>query len=304
MKYLIIANPTSRRGKSAEQIPVIEEKLREHALDFDLIRTQWAGHAIQLASQAAKDGYDVVIAAGGDGTINEVVNGLMLARKTQKHQPALGIISIGTGNDLIIALGQEQGVNPACKLIAENKRRKIDIGHIIADEVPKGRYFTNGIGIGFDAAGGILAEKITWPRGFLAYLIAALQNIFIYYTAPTLKINIDEEAIEMPSLLVSVMNGKRVGGGFLTAPDAIIDDGLFDVCIADEVSRPRMLTLLPLFLKGTQIHEPEIQMKRAKGLKITALEGSMPIHTDGEIICLKSKEAEIKILPHALEILG
>jgi diacylglycerol kinase (ATP) len=304
MKYLIIANPTSRRGKSAEQIPVIEEKLREHALDFDLIRTQRAGHAIQLASQAAKDGYDVVIAAGGDGTINEVVNGLILARKTETNQPALGIISIGTGNDLIFGLGQEQGVGPACKLIANNKRRKIDIGHIIANEVPEGRYFVNGIGIGFDAAGGILAEKITWPRGFLAYLIAALQNIFIYYTAPTLKINIDEEAIVMPSLLVSIMNGKRVGGGFLTAPDAIIDDGLFDVCIADEVSRPRMLTLLPLFLKGTQIHEPEIQMKLAKGLKITALEGSMPIHTDGEIICLESKEAEIKILPHALEILG
>jgi diacylglycerol kinase (ATP) len=304
MKYLVIANPASRRGKAADQIPLIEERLRECALDFDLVQTQKAGHAIQLAAQAATSGYDVVIAAGGDGTINEVVNGLMLARKTEKHQPALGIISIGTGNDLIIGLGQEQGVGPACKLIANNKRRKIDVGHIIADEVPEGRYFANGIGIGFDAAGGILAEKITWPRGFLSYLIAALQNIFLYYTAPTLKIIIDDETIEMPSLLVSVMNGQRVGGGFLTAPDAIIDDGLFDLCIADEVSRPRMLTLLPLFLKGTQIHEPEIQMKRAKGLKITALEGSMPIHTDGEIICMESKEVEIKILPHALKILG
>ncbi|MBT7072643.1 MAG: diacylglycerol kinase family lipid kinase, partial [Anaerolineae bacterium] len=201
MKYLVIANPTSRRGKSAEQIPVIEEKLREYALDFDLVRTQKAGHAIQLASQAATDGYDVVIAAGGDGTINEVVNGLMLARKTEQHQPALGIISIGTGNDLIVGLEQEQGVDPACKLIVENNRRKIDVGHLVADEVPEGRFFANGVGIGFDAAGGVLAEKITWPRGFLAYLIAALQNIFLYYTAPTLKMDIDGEIIEMPSLL-------------------------------------------------------------------------------------------------------
>ena len=161
MKYLVIANPTSRRGKAAAQIPLIEKKLREYALDFDLVRTQKARHAIQLAAQAATDGYDVVIAAGGDGTINEVVNGLMRARKTEQLQPALGIISIGTGNDLIFGLAQEQGVEPACSLIAKDSRRKIDVGHIVADEVPEGRYFANGLGIGFDAAGGVLAEKTT-----------------------------------------------------------------------------------------------------------------------------------------------
>ncbi len=304
MKYLVIANPTSRRGKAAEQFPLIEKRLREYALDFDLVPTQKAGHAIQLAAQAATDGYDVVIAAGGDGTINEVVNGLMLARKSGNHQPALGIISIGTGNDLIFGLEQSQGVDPACELIAKDRRRKIDIGHIVTDEVPEGRYFANGLGIGFDAAGGALAEKITYPRGFLAYLIAALQNIFLYYSAPTLEMTFDKEKMTMPALLVSVMNGRRVAGGFQTTPNAIVDDGLFDICIAEEVSRPRMLTLLPLFLKGTQIHEPEIQMKRAKTLKITATEGAMPIHTDGEIICLQSKTATIKLMPSTLEIIG
>ncbi len=304
MKYLVIANPTSRRGKAADKIPLIERRLDEYALDFDLVRTQKAGHAIQLAAQAATNGYDVVIAVGGDGTINEVVNGLMLARETVAPQPALGIISVGTGNDLIFGLEQSQGVDPACALIAKDHRRKIDIGHIVGDDIPEGRYFANGLGIGFDAAGGVLAEKITFPRGFLSYLIAALQNIFLYYSAPTLKMDIDGEMIEMPSLLVSVMNGRRVAGGFQTAPNALVDDGLFDICIAEEVSRPRMLTLLPMFLKGTQINEPEIQMKRAKELQITATEGRMPIHTDGEIICMESKEVAIKILPRALEIIG
>jgi len=304
MKYLVIVNPTSRRGKAADQIPLIEKRLSEYALDFDLVRTQKAGHAIQLAAQAATAGYDVVIGARGDGTINEVVNGLMLARKTEQHQPVLGIISIGTGNDLIFGLAQEQGVDPACALITKDSRRRIDIGHIIADEAPDGRYFANGLGIGFDAAGGVLAEKIKWPRGFLAYLIAALQNIFLYYSAPTLEMLIDEEKFSMPALLVSVMNGRRVAGGFQTAPNALVDDGLFDICIAAEVSRPRMLTLLPLFLKGTQINEPEIQMKQAKKLKISALEGSMPIHTDGEVICQQSKAASIEIFPDALEIIG
>jgi len=304
MKYFVIANPACRRGKSAEKIPLIEATLRSHDLDFKLVQTNEPGHAIQLAAQAASKDYDVVVAVGGDGTINEVVNGLMLGRAEGKSQPALGLISIGTGNDLIFGLDQEQNIDRTCNLIAYGKRRKIDIGHIVTDDLPDGRYFANGLGIGFDAAGGILAEKIKWPRGFLAYLIAALQNIFIYYTAPTLEIILDEEIINMPTLLLSVMNGRRVGGGFLTAPEALLNDGLFDLCIAEEVGRGRMLTLLPRFLQGTQINEPEIHMKRVAKLKINAVHGAMSIHTDGEIICSASKEATIKILPLALEIIG
>jgi len=304
VKYLVIANPASGRGKSAKQIPIIEETLRGHAIDFDLVLTNEPRHAITLAAQAATDGYNIVIAVGGDGTVNEVVNGLMRAREKGALQPALGLIGIGTGNDLAFALGQQQDLASACKMIARGNRRKIDVGKIVTDDLPEGRYFANGVGIGFDAAGSILAEKINWPRGFLAYLIAALQNIFIYYKAPTLQIILEEEIIEMPTLLVSVMNGRRVGGGFLTAPDALLDDGLFDLCIAEEVSRPRMLTLLPLFLQGTQINQSEIQMKRARKITVNALHGAMPIHADGEIICLASKKATIEILSQTLEVIG
>ena len=180
MKYFVIANPTSRRGKSAQQIPVVEGMLRRYALDFDLVLTKKPYHATKLATQAARDGYDAVIAVGGDGTINEVVNGLMHARKKGAAEPALGLIGVGTGNDLIFGLGHQLEIDAACKAIANDKRRKIDIGQIITDDIPEGRYFANGVGIGFDAAGGVLAEKINWPHGFLAYLIAALQNIFLY----------------------------------------------------------------------------------------------------------------------------
>lgn len=304
MKYYVIANPASGRGKSAKKIPLIEEILRRYALDFKLVQTNAPGNAIQLAAQAASENYDVVVAVGGDGTINEVLNGLMLARTEGNAQPALGLISIGTGNDLIFGLDQKQDIDSACKLIANGKSRKIDIGHILTDDLPEGRYFANGLGIGFDAAGGILAEKIKWPRGFLAYLIAALQNIFLYYKAPTLQIIMEEEIMEMPTLLISVMNGRRIGGGFMTAPEALVDDGLFDLCIAEEVSRLRMLTLLPRFVQGTQFGEPEVQMKRASNIKVKALHGAMPIHTDGEVICTASKEATINILPLALEIIG
>ena len=304
MKYLVIANPGSGRGSGARQIPLIEEMLRRHALDFDLLRTEGPGHAITLAAQTATEGYDAVISVGGDGTINEIVNGLMQARANGAPQLPLAFLSVGTGNDLAFGLGVPTEIEAACRGIAKNHRTKIDLGFAKTDDIPDGRYFCNCIGIGFDAAGGILAEKITWTSGFLAYLIAALQNIFLYYKAPTLKIKLDDEMIEMPSLLVSIMNGQRIGGGFLIAPNALLDDGIFDLCIAEEVSRPRMLTLLPRFVSGTHTTQPEIQMKRARKIAITALKGTMPIQTDGEIICRASGEISIEILPKYLEIIG
>ena len=108
----------------------------------------------------------------------------------------------------------------------------------------------------------------------------------------------------MPSLLVSIMNGKRIGGGFRTAPDARPDDGLFDLCIAEEVSRPRMLSLLPHFLRGTQATQPEIQMKQSRMVKITALKGVMPIQVDGEILDDACQEVTIEMFPKQLEIIG
>ncbi|NOY98653.1 MAG: diacylglycerol kinase family lipid kinase [Chloroflexi bacterium] len=303
MRYLIIANPVSGRGRGRKAIPTIETELRALSLDFDLVRTERPWHAAELAEQAAKDGCDVVVAAGGDGTVNEVLNGLMGADDGGKR-PALGILGIGTGNDTAFSMGLPTNLNAACQALAKDLRRRMDIGLMKGCNVPQGRYFGNCIGIGFDAAGGILAEKITWAGGFLAYLIAALQNIFLYYKAPTLEIQFDDETITIPSLLVSIMNGQRIGGGFLTAPEALPDDGAFDLCIAEEVSRPRMVTLLPHFIRGTQATQPEIRMARARKVIVNALKGSMPVQIDGEIICAEGKKLSVEILPGQLEIVG
>ena len=100
------------------------------------------------------------------------------------------------------------------------------------------------------------------------------------------------------------MNGKRIGGGFWTAPNASPDDGQFDLCIAEEVSRPRMLTLLPHFLKGTQVGQPEIQMKQSRTVTIIATEGVMPIQADGELLGDGCRELKVEILPKQLEIIG
>lgn len=304
MKTIVIVNPASGRGRARKLIPTIERILRASGLDFDLLPSERPWHAAEMAEAAARQGVDAVIAAGGDGTVNEVVNGLMRARQDGFSKTSLGVLSIGSGNDFATSLNLPVKLEEAAQAIAHNTRKVVDIGLFKGCNLPEGRYFCNCVGIGFDAAGGVLAERITWASGFLAYLIAALQNIFLYYRAPTLEIQLDKEIIHMPSLLVSVMNGKRIGGGFWTAPDAKLDDGLFDLCIAEEVSRPRMLTLLPHFLKGTQFAQPEIQMKRAHMVKITAIQGVMPVQADGEILDSACQEASIEMLPSQLEIIG
>ncbi len=304
MKTIVIVNPASGRGRAQKLTPTIERILHASGLDFDLLQSERPWHAAEIAEAAARQGVDAVIAAGGDGTVNETINGLMYARQDGFVKTALGVLSIGTGNDFAASLDLPVKLEEAVQAIVGNTRRSVDIGLFKGCNYPKGRYFGNCVGIGFDAAGGILAEKITWASGLLAYLIAALQNIFIYYKAPTLKIQLDEETLHMPSLLVSVMNGKRIGGGFWTAPDASLEDGLFDLCIAEEVSRPRMLTLLPHFLKGTQTTQPEIQMKRTRIVKITATKGVMPVQIDGEILDGACYEVIIEILPKQLEIIG
>ena len=304
MKTTVILNPASGRGRGKKLLPTLERLLHASNLDFNLLLTERPWHAAELAETAARQGADVLIAAGGDGTVNEIINGLMRARLDGFNKTALGVLSIGTGNDFAASLDLPVKLAESVQAITRNTRRLVDVGLLKGCNFPDSRYFGNCVGIGFDAAGGILAEKITWASGLLAYLIAALQNIFIYYKAPTLKIQLDSESIHMPSLLVSIMNGKRIGGGFWTAPNASPDDGLFDLCIAEEVSRPRMLTLLPHFLKGTQVSQPEIQMKQSQTVTITATKGVMPIQADGELLADDCRELTVEILPRQLEIIG
>jgi len=305
VKYLVIVNPASGRGQGEQLNPSIQACLEENNLEFDLIRTERPWHAAQLAAQAAREGLDVVVAAGGDGTANEVLNGLMQAKSEGFGNTAMGIISTGTGNDFAFGMGIPIEMKAACRSLKEARRRVIDVGIVWGSELPaEGRYFGNAVGIGFDAAGTIVSQKITWARGFLAYFISVIQTIFFYYKAPTLEIAMDDQTVTQPSLMVSVMNGTRLGGGFKIAPEASPDDGLFDLCIAHQATQARMFTLIPHFLKGTQASQPEIKMAQSRKVVIIAVEGTIPAHIDGEIICTEGEKLSIEILPAQIEVIG
>jgi len=301
MKYYIIVNPISGRGNAGKSIPQIEELLRSHNLDFELVRTERPWHAADLAEAAARAGYDVVATASGDGTANEAINGLMRARAAGFNHTAFSVLPVGTGNDMLFGLGHHHGLEDGVRALAEGYRRKIDVGLVRGGDYPKGRYFANGIGIGFDAVVGFEAVKIRWASGLPVYLMAVLRTVLLYFTAPKVEITLDGKSFIQRSLMTSIMNGRRMGGGFMMAPEGTPDDGLLDPCIASEASRLRLFQLIPYFLKGTQASQPEVKMYRARTAKVRALEGSLPAHADGETLCYKGQSLEIELLPAALD---
>jgi diacylglycerol kinase (ATP) len=304
MKYFIIVNPISGHGLGERSISAIEGGMRAFGLAYDLVRTERPWHAVELAEQAAKGNYDVVVSASGDGTLNETLNGLMRARSAGHKPTALGVLPIGTGNDFAGGIGIPTNLEDGLKVLAANRRKRIDIGFVKGGDFPEGRYFGNGIGIGFDAAVGFAALQVRWLRGLPAYLIAAIQTVFFYYKPPYVRIVMDDLKVEQFSLMVSIMNGQRMGGGFRMAPDGDPHDGLFDLCIAETASKLRIFMLIPHFIKGTQAGQPEIKMHRARCVTVSALEGTFPAHADGETLCINGSELSIELLPLAMEVIA
>jgi YegS/Rv2252/BmrU family lipid kinase len=303
--FKIIVNPVSGRGKGAASIPAIRQLLESLDLHYDLVQTERPWHAAELAEQAVRDGYEVIVSVGGDGTANEVLNGLMQAKASQPDSAlpaAMGILCVGRGNDFAYGMGIPSDLESGCQVLAQNKRRVVDIGRVQGGDYPQGRYFGNGVGIGFDAVVGFEALKMKRLSGFPSYIVAALKTIFLYYQAPEVRILFDSQEIRLRALMVSVMNGRRMGGGFRMAPAARQDDGLFDLCIAEQVSRGRIFGLIPHFMRGTQASQKEVRTAQASRLTVHALQGSLPVHADGETICTHGVQLTLELLPKQIEM--
>ena len=300
----VIVNPISGRGRGEQSIPAIRSTLDSLGLDYELTRTERPWHAAELAEQAARQGCSTVLAAGGDGTANEILNGLMQARAAGvRPLPAVGVLSVGRGNDFAFGMRFPADLEAACRLAAGGARRAIDVGHVRGGLYPQGRYFGNGVGIGFDAVVGFEALKMTRLHGFASYIVAALKTIFLFPRGPQVRIEIDQETLALPALMVSIMNGRRMGGGFMMAPEAETGDGLFDVCIARQVSQAGIVALIPRFMAGTQAGHPAVRFHRARRIRVVAEQGVLPAHADGETLCTEGRELEIEVVPGALEVL-
>jgi diacylglycerol kinase (ATP) len=302
-KTLFIVNPIAGRGAGKLALPELDQMARKLSMDYEIVTTQQPGHAIRLAEQAALADIDTVVAVGGDGTSNEVLNGLMLAWKAGHSNSFLAILGIGRGNDFAYAFGVPPGLQAGFSVLQRREARFIDVGQVVGGDYPQGRYFGNGVGIGFDAVVGFEALKLTHLHGFLNYVVAALKTIFLYFNAPVLQILYDDQTLTQPSLMVSIMNGRRMGGGFLMAPNASTDDGQLDLCIAGQLSRFGILRMIPRFMKGTQASQSQIKTGQAENIHIVALQGSLPAHADGETICTAGKKLSIEIMKQPIQIL-
>lgn len=297
---IAILNPIAGRGAGARLAPRIAGCLRSFGLEFELAFTTAPGHASAIARQAALQRHDAIIAVGGDGTFNEVLNGMMQVQDGLPV-PALGVLPIGTGNDFAFGAGLSLDLETACRVVAQGQTRLIDVGLFHADNAEP-RYFGNGIGIGFDAMANLESRKIKRLKGSLLYLVAVLRTLAFYYDAPHTTIRVDSEELVQHSLMVSVMNGRRMGGSFYITPESNMEDGLLDVCVARKVGRPKMVAFVPKFMRGTHTTDHDITMKR--GHRIT-IESKVPwvSHVDGEIHGVGAQRYVVEVLPQHLRLI-
>jgi YegS/Rv2252/BmrU family lipid kinase len=302
-KLWIVLNPVAGKGKAITHLQEIKAYLEKFQQNFEIILTTKPGHALELARNCPPG--DAVIAAGGDGTCNEVANGLLTKKTPPPEPPLFGILPIGRGNDFSFTAGIPPEPEKALDIILRKNCRPLDAGFVKGGFFPEGRYFVNGLGLGFDTKVGFEAAKMKKIHSGLSYALGALITVAKYEPSPVIQIRYGDKGMTLPAAIVSIMNGRRMGGIFFMGPNALLDDGALDICtIRHPRSRLRLIQLVLKYLKGTQGECEETFMDRADHYRLKALEGGMAAHCDGETVCVEGTELEVSCLPGALRLLG
>ena len=299
LQVKVIVNPVAGAYSTRRKWPIISQMLKRVGLSFDFQYTEGVGHAIELARAAASDGYQFLVAVGGDGTVNEVANGIL--HSTGASKTALGIISTGTGSDFIRSVGIPRDYSGACSALTSSKRLTIDVG--VVEYQSKGqtlrRFFVNAAGTGFDAA--VVQQTERLPKyfgGTIPYLAGLVRTLFSYKNKLAI-LNLEDEVISSRVLNVAVANGGYLGGGMHIAPQAELGDSLLDVVIVGDMGKFELLKELPTVYKGTHINHPKVKMRKTKHITIQSPE-RMLVYADGEL--LGESPASFWVMPAALSI--
>jgi YegS/Rv2252/BmrU family lipid kinase len=279
------------------------------AIDHELVETTAPGQGIELAQQALRQGYTTVVAAGGDGTVNEVINGLIKATPPDQPAGTLGLISIGSGNDFAHTLGIPQEPVAAAQALVRGATRFCDVGHVTI-ETANGqieRCFNNNFGIGLDPEVTLESFRIQWLSGVALYGLAALRALWKYQPR-TLQMKWEDAAGQQgerhtPILLASVGNTPRSGGGFHLTPNARIDDGLLDLVMADMMPRWQVLQLLPKAIPGNHLGDPAVSSHAIRTLHIRG-EQPFPLEMDGEVVTQSATAVTIRVQPGRLRLIS
>ena len=300
-KIKVIFNPHADRGRSWDRAAYLQSVLERHG-GASWSASEYPGHSTELAEQAAKEGYRIVTAVGGDGTVHEVINGIMQVPKDQR--PTLAIIPMGSGNDFSSNNGIPTEMEQAIECIFDGKQKQIDIGQV-TDGSGRSEYWDNTLGVGFDATVTLYSYKITRLQGFTMYLWAVIQTILRNHDAPQMKLVTDQEELDLKILMFVACNGPREGGGFFVAPEAVPDDGWFHYALIKDVSRAMMFRLIPEVMNGTHGRFKQVKMGKFRELHLTS-ERPVMIHLDGEVFAgfhSDITEIRLKILPGELTLI-
>lgn len=274
MKYLFVVNPTAGRGDGLKRGEQIQKLATLWGMDYQMVFTNKPGQGYDLAQKGVAEGAEVLIAVGGDGTVNEVMRGIIDADKIQKVQ--MGVIPAGTGNDLVRTLNIPFDVEEALQVIERGKAKMLDLGKV------QGEYFINVAGIGFDAAvGEEINLNVKMLKGTAAYLYGVFKMLF-QYKSPQITIRIDDTVLEGRYFLVAIANAKYYGGGMMIAPDAEVADGLYDVIVVKDVKQLEVIRVLPTIFRGNHISHPAVKVYRGKKIQLDSSERVL-VQTDGEI---------------------
>ena len=279
----VIVNPAAGASSTGRKWPRIERLLRDIGLSFDYQYTERVGHGIELARAAASEGYGCVVAVGGDGTVNEVANGILLS--TGASNTALGVISTGTASDFARSAGIPRHYVSACSALTGSRRLLVDVG--VMEYMSEGqslrRYFVNSAGIGFDAAGCVTTERLPkYFGGTFPYLVGIFRTLFGWRNIPVV-LRIGEKVEEACIFSVVVCNGFAFGGGMKMAPEASLTDSLLDAVVIGDVGKLEVLWTLPKAYKGTHVTHPKISVEKTANITVEPSERLL-VHADGEVV--------------------
>ncbi|MFP3852974.1 MAG: diacylglycerol/lipid kinase family protein [Anaerolineales bacterium] len=293
MTARIILNPYAGRGRALRLQGSMEKALIEAGVPFELVETQGSLDAIEMAKKSARAGFSPIIAAGGDGLISEVVNGMHRANPDGPIGP-LGVMPLGTANDLAINLGLPTDLTEAAAVIAGGRLRRIDLGQV-EDWV-----FDNNSAIGLEPVVTLFNIEMVRLKGTTRYLIAALLAIRQGRSWQA-TLRWEEGSYQGPISLVTVGNGAVTGGLFRMAPAANPSDGLLTFVYAYAPSRLKMLSLLPRTITGSYVDDPAVHQHHTRWLEISVEPGS-PLQVDGEIRGRELTTLRYSILPNRLDV--
>lgn len=289
-RTLFIVNPAARHGETRKLVPTLE-RTRGGVTEAEVKVSAGPRHAFDLARTA--EGFESIVAVGGDGTAHEVLNGVMA--HDESVRPAFGVVPTGSGNDLAHTLGMSDDVDAAIEQLVSGRHVRMDLGTC------NGQWFGGSVSMGLDARVTVKAVELkttTGLSGLPLYLKALMYVMRHQYHSHSITVQFDdEEPFQTDALIVAVTNGPTYGGGFKITPDSLFDDGLFDICRIDMIPKAEAFMRLPFVIVGKHTKMRPVHMRRAKRVTVVS-DGPLEGQVDGEVMLASAYD--IQIVPSAM----